>query len=95
MTAGTPRAGGEDGESSSAPGLVLFRAGALIPIRLPCPDERVEPRKGSEAKTSGQSGGQAVEKEDARATLGHNLRWAFPLPDGGSFNQLLAALEEA
>ena len=77
-------------------GLVLINAGMLVPVQLPFSDELIDPRQVPASKIPAPLEGMTRrEIEYARAAVGHNLRWAFPLPNGGSFNQLLAALEEA
>jgi hypothetical protein len=74
----------------------MFRAGTLIPIRLPFPEDAAAPKERSGLQTSARNDrGVQPPQEDARAALGHNLRWAFPLPDSGSFDQLLEAIDEA
>jgi hypothetical protein len=90
------RPGSEAGEPPVASELVMFRAGRLIPIDLPCPDEASGPGKAIAAKTPREIEARpARAMEDVRTIVGHNLRWAFPLPESGSFHQLLAALEDA
>lgn len=94
MNAGRRQLPGKAGQSPASSGLVMFRAGTLVPIQLPSPEEIVEPKK--ESAITGQAD-RRVDRthEDARAAAAHNLRRAFPLPDSGSFHRLLEALEEA
>jgi hypothetical protein len=68
----------------------LFEAGELIPIQT---SEDGEQGRRAAAVHFGEPSAQGPQ-EEARGSVGRNLRWAFPLPDSGSFAGLLDELDE-
>jgi hypothetical protein len=71
--------------------LILFEAGELIPIELSDGKEAWK-RRSHRVDREASKSSPAV-SPDVRERVGRNLRWAFPLPDTGSFVGLLDALD--
>ena len=96
MSAGGPHRPSEHLGEQPALGRIHSTDRTLIPVELPCPGDPRKPGNSLPARVSGQNRSQPPEAgEGPREAIGRNLRWAFPLPDSGSFTRLLEALEKA